>query len=154
MFHNKVKDIMTKKVISVSKDSSFFEVASLMAQNDIGFVPIVEGERIIGVITDRDMVIRGITNREDSNASIGKYMTQEVVFVKPNTPIEAASRLMADRQIKRLLVIDDGTLVGVLSLSDITNHNHKKAMKALAGIQKKHKKNYFSDNPEVDEFKL
>ncbi|MGI6324616.1 MAG: CBS domain-containing protein [Bacilli bacterium] len=154
MFKTKVKDIMTKQVITADKNTNFFDVAQLMKKHDTGFIPIMEEKRVIGVITDRDMVIRGIANKEDSNTPIGKYITQEIIAVKPDTSIDIASHIMADKQVKRLLVIDDNELVGVLSLSDITNHNQKEALQALTGINRKHKKNYFEDNPEVDDFKL
>jgi len=154
MVKNKVKDIMTKKVISINKNETFLEAAILMKTHDIGFLPIMEDERVIGVITDRDMVIRGIANKEDYSSVISKHMTQEIISVKSNTSIDEASNLMAYKQIKRLLIMDGNKLIGVVSLADITNHNNKKALNALIGINKKHKENYSQDNPEVDDFYL
>lgn len=150
----KVKDIMTKDVITAKKDTTFLEIAILMKRNDIGFIPIVEDNTVIGVITDRDIVIRGISNKENHNTMVGKYITQKVISVESSILIDEASDLMAKKQIKRLVVIDNDKLVGVLSLADITNCNNKKALEALTGINKRNKKVYFEDNPKVDDFKL
>jgi CBS domain-containing protein len=154
MANNKVQDIMTKDVITVSRENTFHEVASLMKKYDIGFIPIISNNKIIGVITDRDIVIRGLSNKENANSKISKYMTENVIAIDPNATIDEASNLMACKQIKRLVVIDNDKLVGILSLSDIANHNNKKALEALTGINKKHKKNYLKDNPEIDDFPL
>lgn len=154
MFKNKVIDIMSKDVITAHKENTFHEVASLMKKYDIGFIPIVEKNQVIGVITDRDMVIRGLSNKENANAKIKKYMTEQVIAIEPSAKIEEASNIMACKQVKRLVVMDKDKLVGILSLSDITNHNDKKAINALIGINRKHNKNYLKDNPEIDDFLL
>lgn len=154
MFNQQVKDIMTKKVITANRHTTFNEVAKLMAKHDTGFIPIVDHDEIIGVITDRDIVIRGLSNRENYNCPVDKYMTHEVITIKPDASIDQASELMAQKQIKRLLVTDQGGLTGVISLADITNYNNKKALQALTGINKKNTKSYQDDNPSVDDFKL
>jgi CBS domain-containing protein len=154
MFRVKVKDIMSKKVITASKNDTFYKVATLMKENDIGFIPIVENNNPIGVITDRDIVIRGIANKENHDSKIGKYITTKVVTIDKNASINEASKLMAKKQLKRLLVTDNDQLVGVLTLFDITINNDNRALEALKGINKNHKNNFSDDNPDVDDFRL
>lgn len=154
MLKNKAKDIMTINIITIDEDDTFLKASTLMKKYDIGFLPIMNEAIVVGVITDRDMIIRGIANKEDYNAKISKYMTQEIIFVDSNTSIEKASELMAEKQIKRLLIIDNNILVGIISLADITNHKNEKALVVLTEINKKYKKNHFSNNPKIDDFYL
>lgn len=154
MFRVKVKDIMTKKVITASKDDTFYKVAILMKENDIGFVPIMEDNNLIGVITDRDIVIRGIANKENHDSKIDKYITPKVVTIDKNASINEASKIMAEKQLKRLLVTDNDKLVGVLTLFDITINNENRALEALKGINKNHQINLSDDNTDIDDFKL
>ncbi|MDD4036018.1 MAG: CBS domain-containing protein [Bacilli bacterium] len=154
MFRVKVKDIMTKKVITASKDDTFYKVAILMKENDIGFVPIMEDNNLIGVITDRDIVIRGIANKENHDSKIDKYITPKVVTIDKNASINEASKIMAEKQLKRLLVTDNDKLVGVLTLFDITINNENRALEALKGINKNHQNNLSDDNTDIDDFKL
>jgi CBS domain-containing protein len=119
----KAKDIMTENVICKSSDSTLSEVSEDMKANDIGLIPILDNDKIIGVITDRDITIRCLVNKADSNAKVIKYITNEVIFVSPNDDIEKVVNLMQEHQIKRILVVDSDKIVGIIALADLINRN-------------------------------
>ena len=117
----KIKDIMSKKIISCNINSNIFEVAQLMKKNNIGFIPIIDKE-IKGVITDRDIIIRVIANN-DYDTNIKPYINESVISIDENEDISCALRLMSKHKIKRLIITNNNKLSGILSLSDIINSN-------------------------------
>jgi len=114
----KVNEIMTKGVVVCDKSTYVKDVGVKMKQYDIGFIPVSEDKDIIGVITDRDMVIRNAALDDE----IASYITPRVITIEPNADIEEAAKLMGQEQVKRLLVKEGKQLVGVVSFSDIINH--------------------------------
>ena len=120
----KVKDCMCKKVISASKDTSIKEISSLMKEYDIGTMPICdENKNIIGIITDRDIVLRGVAkNLEVLKA--GDIMTQNhIIKLDINATTLEASKTMSNNQIRRLPVIENNKLVGIISIGDLARNN-------------------------------
>ncbi|WP_373229900.1 CBS domain-containing protein [Cohnella sp.] len=115
----KIADIMTEDCVTVTPQDSIVEVATLMKQHDIGFVPVIDNRKLIGVVTDRDMVIRGYAENHSGSTSIREVLTDEVKTVSPNTSIDEATAIMASGQIRRLPVVENGELVGVVSLGDL-----------------------------------
>ena len=115
-----VRDIGVKETYCAGPSTSLSEVAAIMKKNDIGIVPVCDGKKLLGVITDRDIVIRCVAadvNPKDCNAR--EFMTSPAKSVSSFTDIEEAARVMGKEQIRRLPVVEGGNLVGIISLGDI-----------------------------------
>jgi len=122
-----VKDAMTADVKTAGPSQSLTDVARLMKQEDVGSVPVVDGERLVGVVTDRDIVVRGIADGSDPHAiKAGDIASRDVVTVRPDDDLDAALRLMAQHQVRRLPVVDDGQLVGVVAQADVAHEAKEK----------------------------
>lgn len=137
---NKIKDIMTSNCVTVSDDEHVYEVALKMKQHNIGFIPVVQGEKLVGVITDRDMVIRGIAEKKTDRESIRELMTTQLFTINENTTIDEAAKIMADQQIRRLPVIKNEQLIGVVAIGDLAVRVRyaDEAGEALKEISQKH----------------
>lgn len=136
-----VRDIMTKKVITANTNDTVLHVAKLMTQYNIGSVPIIEsGEKVIGMITDRDIVIAMAKyNRDPQNTLAENVMTSEVYGVKPDADLSQALALMKKKQIRRLPVLENDQLVGMISIGDVAIHSNNADMEvgdALTEISK------------------
>jgi CBS domain-containing protein len=115
-----VKEIMTERPITLDKGASLADAARLMRDRGIGDVIVVEGESAEGIVTDRDIVIRGIAEGADPNTtSLGQVVTGDLTSVAPDDPVERAIELMRDKAIRRLPVLEGGKPVGVLSIGDL-----------------------------------
>lgn len=100
----KVNDFMSKSVVWVSPETSIIEIARLMKNHDIGSVPVVKDNRVIGIVTDRDIVLRDVAAGKDAtNVTAKEVMTTGVVTATPYMDIHDAARIMAEKQIRRLL---------------------------------------------------
>ncbi|MBM7703345.1 CBS domain-containing protein [Metabacillus iocasae] len=118
-----VRDVMTTNVEVCTTKDNVFEVADKMKKLDVGSIPIVEEGNLIGMITDRDIVVRGVAEKKANSSRVTDVMSSELVTVSTDTSIEEASQLMAENQIRRLPVVENGQLVGIVSLGDLsTNH--------------------------------
>ena len=117
----KVRDIMTKDVVFANKDDSVLTVAKLMKHHNVGAIPIVENaEKVLGMITDRDIVLNMADyNFDPANTFALKLMTDKLYTVKPEADLSSALALMKKQQIRRLPVMEDNKLVGMLSIGDI-----------------------------------
>jgi CBS domain-containing protein len=116
-----VRHAMATRPITASPDMNAGDAAGLMAANDIGVVPITEGERLVGIVTDRDLVLRVLAERKDPRSvRLGEIATSKgLETTSPDTQLCDARAVMAERRIRRLPVVKDGTLVGMLSLGDV-----------------------------------
>lgn len=115
----RLKEIMTKEAITVTMKDNVYEIAVKMKENDIGFVPVVEGRKLIGVVTDRDLVIRGYAERRSGSAAVEEVMSKDITTVSPDTTVDEAAKLMAKDKIRRLPVVENGELVGVVAIGDL-----------------------------------
>mgnify|MGYP002517797821 FL=1 len=117
----KVKDIMTRDVVIADKDDTVLTVAKLMKHHNIGTVPVVENaEKVLGMVTDRDIVLNMADyNFDPANTKALTLMSNKVYSVKPEADISSAIALMKKQQIRRLPVIENEKLVGMLSIGDI-----------------------------------
>ena len=116
----KVRDIMTADVATAHLDSSLREIAQLMRDEDTGAIPVLDGDELAGIITDRDIVLRCVAEGRDADdATAEDILSERLETVEPDSDVEEASQLMARRQIRRLPVVEDGRLVGMVSLGDI-----------------------------------
>jgi CBS domain-containing protein len=134
----KVKEMMTRNVEVIQPNDSLQMAAQKMRDRDIGFLPVYEGDELIGVVTDRDIAIRAIANGTNPNAIVGReIVTSPVVYCFDDQDVEEAARLMRENQIRRLIVLDrkNNQSVGVISLGDLAGTvKEKTAGKTLEGI--------------------
>lgn len=114
-----MEHIMSRPVIVGKLEDSIQTIANIMRQHDIGFLPIAKENQIVGVITDRDLVIGAVANKVDSNSPIENYITHHVISIEQTASIEDLLDLMADTQVKRILVTNEKKVVGVIALSDL-----------------------------------
>jgi len=122
-----VKDAMTAEVKTAMPSQSLTDVARLMKQEGVGSVPVVDGERLVGVVTDRDIVVRGIADGSDPHAiKAGDIASRDVVTVRPDDNLDEALRLMGQHQVRRLPVVDDGHLVGMVAQADVAQEAKEK----------------------------
>lgn len=116
----KVRDLMSQNVQWVDPNQSLEEVAKILSSSNIGSVPICHDNQVLGMVTDRDILVRAIANGKDPKTTkVNEIMTKEVQSVSPDTDIHQASDLMAEKQIRRLPVIENNQLVGYLAIGDI-----------------------------------
>ncbi len=120
----KVRDCMTKSVICVGRDEPASVAARLMSRYNVGLLPVrgKQGE-ICGVVTDRDIVLRCVAaGRDGKTALVKEIMSTRVRSVQPDTELSRAAGLMAAEQVRRLPVVEEGKLVGMLTLGDVTRN--------------------------------
>ena len=117
----KVSHIMTTDIQTVRTNSTLEEAASIMKVENVGAVPVVdEDDDLVGIITDSDIVVRCVSEGKDpSETSVEEILSHQLETIEPDTDLEEAARLMADKQIRRLPVCEDGELVGMLSIGDV-----------------------------------
>jgi CBS domain-containing protein len=117
-----LSEIITRNVETISPDTSVKEAAQRMRSLDVGSLPVCDGRRLLGMVTDRDITIRITSEGRDVNTTpISEAMTPELAFVFEDDDVKHAARLMQERQIRRLPVLDRGrNLVGILSLGDLS----------------------------------
>jgi len=118
----KVKEIMTTGVQVIHPDDSLQAAAQKMSSHDIGFLPVLEANQLVGVITDRDLVLRGIAQGMNSDAMLGReLMTSPVINCFEDQDVKEVAKLMEESQIRRLVVLSraDGRAVGVVSLGNL-----------------------------------
>lgn len=146
------KDIMTSSLIVVNKDSNVFEIAKIMKEKDIGFIPVSDNKKIIGVITDRDIVVKVLANND---TKINNYISKDIITCNIDDYMDDILFKMSENKIKRILVIDDKKVVGVISISDILNTSYNNTDKIIS-IQSiwSISSNDQSRDLEVDEFYL
>jgi CBS domain-containing protein len=116
-----IRDAMTSSPSNVEMSSSVVEAARLMKSEDVGSIPVTEGDRLVGIVTDRDIAIRVVAEGKDvQSVTVGEIASKELVTVDPQQDLDEALRLMAKHQVRRLPVVEeDGRLVGILAQADV-----------------------------------
>ncbi len=116
-----LKDVMTRGVEVIEPTATLMQAAEKMRHFNIGPVPVCDGDRLVGVVTDRDLVVRGIAMGHDPHTSpVSSVMSEDVEVLHLDASVDEAAELMRDKQLRRLLVVDDHeTLVGIVSLGDL-----------------------------------
>ncbi|CAM2746608.1 CBS domain-containing protein [Hathewaya histolytica] len=116
----KVKDIMSREVVSLNADDTVGRAAELMRNHNIGSVPVCNEEKVIGIITDRDIAIRSVASGENfNNQKVRDVMSSNPVCGESVMSTDDAARIMSERQIRRLPIVDNSKLVGMVSLGDL-----------------------------------
>jgi CBS domain-containing protein len=124
-----VRDVMTTRPLSVTQDATLTQVAELMEAEDVGAIPVVEGDAVIGMVTDRDIVVRALSRGFDPRLTrVGEVASEDLLAVGPEDDLDDALELMARHQVRRLAVADeDNRLLGVVSQADVARYAKKKA---------------------------
>jgi len=116
----KVRDVMTSSVDWVTPDTSVVKVAQLMKKDDVGSIPICKENRLIGMITDRDIVLKVVAaGGNTNNISAKDIMNTDIISVSADQDVHEAANLMSKYQIRRLPVLETGKLVGILAIGDL-----------------------------------
>lgn len=138
----KITKLMTDDVITACPDSSLYDAAQLMREHDIGFLPIIYDGRLMGVITDRDLAIRGYADKRDESTPIKAIMTSDCITVDKSANVNDVARVMAENQIRRVCITDDQKLIGVCAIGDLASNDTFEAAAefALGGISENRKR--------------
>lgn len=134
----KVRDVMSKDVQVARPGDTLQDVASRMASGDFGFMPVADGDKLIGTITDRDIVIRAVAGGAGGSSPVVEYISRDAKTAYADDDLKTVLEAMGDKQIRRLPVLDkDDRLVGVVSLGDLsTRVKEKYAGEALEDISR------------------
>ncbi|MFL6728313.1 MAG: CBS domain-containing protein [Sphingomicrobium sp.] len=132
----KVRDVMTRNVQTVQPDQRVQEAASFMLSADAGSIPVTEGERLIGMITDRDIAVRGIAKGMGPDTPVRDLMSNDIVCAREDDNVEEIASKMSEAQVRRLPVIDgQQRLCGIVSLGDLSREtDDDTAGQALEGV--------------------
>ena len=123
--HQTIRDAMTPNPKTVQADTSAREAARLMKSEDVGPIPVVDGDRLIAIVTDRDIAIRIVAEGKDPETPVGEIASRDLVTIDPEQSLDEAGRLMGEHQLRRLPVTEeDGKLVGILAEADIAQSGH------------------------------
>ena len=123
----RVSDFMTKNPDCVSETSSIKDAADIMKKSDTGVVPVVDGKKVVGLVTDRDIVVRGIAGGKDiGSMSVSDVMTRDVRTVGEDTTVDEVLKLMSGAQVRRVPVVNKAhEIVGIVSLGDIATESRE-----------------------------
>ena len=119
-----IRDAMTSNPRTIESSQPVAEAARIMRDEDAGVVPVVEGERLTAMLTDRDIAIRVVAEgRDPQSTTVGEIASRDPVTIDPQQELDEALRLMAQHQVRRLPVVEeDGRLVGILAQADVAQH--------------------------------
>ena len=119
-----IKELMSSDPATVEASSTVAEAAQVLKREDVGLVPVVEGERLVGTLTDRDIAVRVVAEgRDPQSTRVNEVASSDIVTVEPEQDLGQALRLMAEHQVRRLPVVqNDGRLVGIVAQADVAEH--------------------------------
>lgn len=116
----KIKDVMSRDIVSLNAEDTVERAAELMRNYNVGSIPICNGEKVVGIITDRDIAIRSVASGVNfKSQKVREIMSSNPVCANPTISTEDAGRIMSERKIRRLPVVENNNLVGMLSLGDL-----------------------------------
>ena len=132
----KISDVITRDVQTVRPDQTAREAASFMLRADAGSIPVIEGDRLIGMITDRDIAVRGVAEGHGPETLVRDLMTNDIVCARMDDDTDDVASRMSEAQVRRLPVIDDQErLCGIVSLGDLSQQGADNAAEqALEGV--------------------
>lgn len=117
---HQVRELMSATPATCGPATCADEIARVMAAQDVGPIPIVEGDRLVGIVTDRDLVLRVLAEGRDPRATTaGDIASTRMITVSPGDDVERAVKLMGEHQVRRLPVVEDGRLVGIVAQADV-----------------------------------
>lgn len=120
----KVKDCMCNDVACVTPQTTLSDVAKMMQTEHVGCIPVCDANKtVVGLVTDRDIVLRGVACSKNTNTTpVSEVMTTKVYTIAPDADVTEASKIMCDCQVKRVPVIENDTIVGIITLGDLANN--------------------------------
>lgn len=121
-----VKDIMTKEVVTIEPEKTVFEAAELMSQKELGCIVVTVKAFPVGIITERDIVRRIVAKRASFDVKVGDVMTKDLITIDPDASLREAARVMSNNNIRRLPVLKNKELVGIVVSSDFVRNVGKK----------------------------
>lgn len=133
----KIADVMTAEVDVVKPDQTIQQAASFMLRSDAGSIPVCDGEKLVGMVTDRDIAVRAVAEGMGPDTPVRETMSDEVLYCFEDDDVEDVAAKMSENQVRRMPVVsrEDSRLVGIVSLGDISRSNeHEIAALALDGI--------------------
>jgi CBS domain-containing protein/predicted peroxiredoxin len=145
----KAYDVMTRSIASVTPQTPVAQVASLMRDLNIGDVLVLENNNLRGIVTDRDLTINVLTNGAKSDAPVERYMSTEVVTGAPDWSLEQVAEVMGKHQIRRLPIVENDNVIGIVSLGDVALHTNKRetVAKSLKNISEVSRSAFTEANP-------
>jgi CBS domain-containing protein len=114
-----IKDVMSKKIASVAPHDPTEKAAKLMDEYDVGSIPVCDGNKVVGIITDRDIVLRCVSQNKDLKQPVNTFMTANPITAAPTMDVKDAAKMMSEKKIRRLPIVENNSLVGMVSLGDI-----------------------------------
>jgi CBS domain-containing protein len=124
----KVEELMTRDPATLRPESTCSEAAALMKREDCGSLPVVKDGRLVGIVTDRDIVVRAVAGGKDpTHLAVSEIMTSGPTTIAPDMKAEDASELMSEKQVRRLPVVENGRLVGILAIGQVARHESASA---------------------------
>jgi CBS domain-containing protein len=134
----KIQDVMTRDPRSVTPQTSVREAAQIMKDEDVGIVPVVEGARLVGVITDRDLALRIVAEGRDVSSTVSDVMSSgKIATCRPDEDLDRVMETMAKEQVRRIPIVDErGSLVGIVAQADVVRkaHDDRKAEETVERI--------------------
>lgn len=125
---NPVRDIMVTSVITTDNDKNAYDAARIMAEHKIGSLVVVRDGKPVGIVTERDLV-RKVCSKDlqCSNIQLENIMSKPIISVRSDMPIEDVARIMSDNGIRRLVILESGKLVGIVTVSDLAKYVHTRS---------------------------
>jgi CBS domain-containing protein len=115
-----IRDLMTSNPTTCDSSATVADAAKLMAKEDVGPIPVIDGDRLVGLVTDRDIVVRVVAEgRDPSSTKLTDIVSSDLKTVSPNDDLDTALQTMASAQVRRLPVVEDGRLVGIVAQADV-----------------------------------
>jgi CBS domain-containing protein len=132
----KISEVMTRDVATVQADQTAQEAANFMLTGDAGSIPVTDGDKLIGMITDRDIAVRGVAKGHGPDTLVRDLMTSGLICARADDNVDEVATKMSEAQVRRLPVIDDSeNLVGIVSLGDLSRETEGEAAhEALEGV--------------------
>ena len=132
----KISDVMTRDVATVRPDQTAREAANFMLNSDAGSIPVTEGDRLIGMITDRDIAVRGVAEGRGPDCTVRDLMSEQIICAREDDTVDDVAQRMSEAQVRRLPVVDEQQrLVGIVSLGDLSRETTgESAHQALEGV--------------------
>lgn len=115
-----VRDIMSKNITSLNEHDTVEKAAELMKSCDIGSIPVCNDEKLIGIVTDRDIALRSVAEGQSPHQRVRDVMSTDLVIGSPEMNVLDAAKIMGEKQIRRLPIVEDDSLVGIVALGDIS----------------------------------
>jgi CBS domain-containing protein len=132
----KISEVMTTEVETIGADQTAREAASFMLRADAGSIPVCDGDKVIGMITDRDIAVRGVAEGRGPDTPVSELMSDGIICAREDEDVQEVARRMSDEQVRRLPVLDaEDRLCGIVSLGDLTRETRGEAAQtALEGV--------------------